>query len=455
MDGMKLLDRQRTYFRSGATKSVDFRIHQLETLKKMLTQHEQEFNQAVYNDFKKPELEMYATEIGILYNEISYVLKKLKKWTKPQKVSGSWVNFPSKNYTVAEPYGSVLIIAPWNYPVQLALLPVVGAIAAGNTVVIKPSELTPNTSRALKEIVGKWFKEEFVAVVEGGVETNKELLAQDFDYIFFTGSTRVGKLVMEAAAKNLTPVTLELGGKSPCIVDESADLETAARRIAWGKFVNAGQTCVAPDYLLVQSSIEKKFLENFENAVTEFYGNDPKKSPDYPRIVNEDHFNRLVGYLDDGKVFLGGDTDSNGSYISPTVLTDIRQGAEIMEEEIFGPILPVLTFDELPEAIDMIKSKPKPLALYLFTKKTEAENAVLEKCSFGGGAINDTLAHLGNHNLPFGGVGSSGMGAYHGKRSFETFSHTKSIMKKSFWLDIPFRYAPYEGKLKWIKRVLK
>ncbi|HBX67361.1 MAG TPA: aldehyde dehydrogenase family protein, partial [Balneolaceae bacterium] len=412
MDGMKLLDRQRTYFRSGATKSVDFRIHQLETLKKMLTQHEQEFNQAVYNDFKKPELEMYATEIGILYNEISYVLKKLKKWTKPQKVSGSWVNFPSKNYTVAEPYGSVLIIAPWNYPVQLALLPVVGAIAAGNTVVIKPSELTPNTSRALKEIVGKWFKEEFVAVVEGGVETNKELLAQDFDYIFFTGSTRVGKLVMEAAAKNLTPVTLELGGKSPCIVDESADLETAARRIAWGKFVNAGQTCVAPDYLLVQSSIEKKFLENFENAVTEFYGNDPKKSPDYPRIVNEDHFNRLVGYLDDGKVFLGGDTDSNGSYISPTVLTDIRQGAEIMEEEIFGPILPVLTFDELPEAIDMIKSKPKPLALYLFTKKTEAENAVLEKCSFGGGAINDTLAHLGNHNLPFGGVGSSGMGAY-------------------------------------------
>jgi acyl-CoA reductase-like NAD-dependent aldehyde dehydrogenase len=303
--------------------------------------------------------------------------------------------------------------------------------------------------------LGKWFKEEFVAVVEGGVETNQELLAQDFDYIFFTGSTRVGKIVMEAAAKNLTPVTLELGGKSPCIVDESADLETAARRIAWGKFVNAGQTCVAPDYLLLQSSIKKKFLEYFEKAVTDFYGENPKESPDYPRIVNEDHHKRLAGYLDDGKVFLGGDTDSKDCYISPTVLTNIREGAAIMEEEIFGPILPVLSYKELPEAIDMIQSKPKPLALYLFTKKKEAEKAVLEKCSFGGGAINDTLAHLGNHNLPFGGVGSSGMGAYHGKRSFETFSHIKSIMKKSFWLDIPFRYAPYEGKLKWVKRVLK
>jgi aldehyde dehydrogenase (NAD+) len=434
---------------------VNFRIHQLETLKKMLSEHEEDFNTAVHKDFKKPELEMYATELGIVHNEISYVLKKLKKWTKPQKVSGSWVNFPSKNYTISEPYGSVLIIAPWNYPVQLALLPLVGAIAAGNTIVIKPSEITSNTSKALKEIIQKWFKEEFVAVVEGGVEKNQELLAQDFDYIFFTGSTRVGKIVMEAAAKNLTPVTLELGGKSPCIVDESADLKTSARRIAWGKFVNAGQTCVAPDYLLLQSSIQKEFLEYFEEAVSEFYGENPKESPDFPRVVNQSHFERLIGYLEDGKIHLGGEADAADFFIAPTVLTDIEKDAKVMEEEIFGPILPVLTFEELPDAIDIINAKNKPLALYLFTNKKEAEEAVLEQCSFGGGAINDALAQLGNHHLPFGGVGSSGMGAYHGKQSFETFSHTKSIMKKPFFLDIPFRYAPYKGKLKWIKRILK
>ncbi|MEQ8524088.1 aldehyde dehydrogenase [Gracilimonas sp.] len=455
MDGKELLERQRTYFKSGATKSVEFRIHQLKTLKKLLKEHEDEFNQAVYKDFKKPELEMYATELGILHNEISYVLKKLKKWTKPQKVSGTLVNFPSKNYTVAEPYGSVLIIAPWNYPVQLALLPLVGAIAAGNTVVLKPSEITSHTSKAIKEILGKWFKEEFIAVVEGGVDTNQDLLAQDFDYIFFTGSTRVGQIVMEAAAKNLTPVTLELGGKSPCIVDETADLETAARRIAWGKFVNAGQTCVAPDYLLVQSGIRDQFLEYFKESIRDFYGVNPKLSPDYPRVVNESHFDRLNSYLEEGKIFCGGKTDRNELYIEPTVLVDIKKGGSVMEEEIFGPILPVLTYEELPEAVNIINSKSKPLSLYLFSKNKEAESMIIEKCSFGGGAINDVLAHLGNHHLPFGGVGSSGMGAYHGKQSFDTFSHTKSIMKKPFWLDIPFRYAPYKGKLKWIKRVLK
>ncbi|MGN8225283.1 aldehyde dehydrogenase [Gracilimonas sp. BCB1] len=455
MDGKEFLERQRTYFESGATKSVDFRIHQLQTLKKLLTQHEEEFMQAVYKDFKKPELETYATELGILHNEISYVLKNLKKWSKPQKISGVLANFPSKNYTVAEPYGSVLVIAPWNYPVQLALLPLVGAIAAGNTAVIKPSELTPHTSSAIKEILGKWFKEEFIAVAEGGVETNQDLLAQDFDYIFFTGSTRVGQIVMEAAAKNLTPVTLELGGKSPCIVDETADLRTAARRIAWGKFVNAGQTCVAPDYLLIQSKVKDKFLEHFKESIRDFYGVNPKLSPDYPRIVNEAHFDRLEGYLGDGKIFCGGKMDRRERYIEPTVLVDVKEGSGVMEEEIFGPILPVLTFEKLPDAIDIINSKNKPLALYLFSKDSDAEAKVIEKCSFGGGAINDVLAHLGNHHLPFGGVGKSGMGAYHGKYSFDTFSHTKSIMKKPFWLDIPFRYAPYKGKLKWVKRVLK
>ena len=455
MDEKELLERQQTYFKSGATKSVEFRIHQLQALKKLLKEHEDEFNQAVYRDFKKPEMEMYATELGILHSEISFVLKKLKKWTKPQKVSGSLVNFPSKNYTIAEPYGSVLIIAPWNYPVQLALLPMVGAIAAGNTVVIKPSEITSHTSKAIKEILGKWFKEEFIAVVEGGVETNQKLLEQDFDYIFFTGSTRVGRIVMEAAAKNLTPVTLELGGKSPCIVDETADLETTARRIAWGKFVNAGQTCVAPDYLLIQSSVKDKFLEYFKDSVRDFYGVNPKLSPDYPRVVNESHFDRLEEYLDEGTIFCGGKTDRQELYIEPTVLIDPDTESNVMKEEIFGPVLPVLTFEELSEAINIINAKSKPLSLYLFSKDSDAESVIIEKCSFGGGAINDVLAHLGNHHLPFGGVGNSGMGSYHGKQSFDTFSHTKSIMKKPFWLDIPFRYAPYKGKLKWIKRVLK
>lgn len=455
MDGKELLERQQTYFKSGATKSVEFRIHQLQTLKKLLKEHEDEFNQAVYKDFKKPELEMYATELGILHNEVSYVLKKLKKWVKPQKVSGTLVNFPSKNYTIAEPYGSVLIIAPWNYPVQLALLPLVGAIAAGNTVVLKPSEITSHTSKAIKDILGKWFKEEFIAVVEGGVETNQDLLAQDFDYIFFTGSTRVGQIVMEAAAKNLTPVTLELGGKSPCIIDETADLETAARRIAWGKFVNAGQTCVAPDYLLVHSRIKDQFLEHFKESIRDFYGVNPKLSPDYPRVVNTSHFDRLNSYLEEGEIFCGGKTDRQELYIEPTVLVDIKEGSRVMEEEIFGPVLPVLTYEKLPEAIEVVNSRSKPLSLYLFSKNKEAEAMIIEKCSFGGGAINDVLAHLGNHHLPFGGVGNSGIGAYHGKQSFDTFSHTKSIMKKPFWLDIPFRYAPYKGKLKWIKRVLK
>lgn len=455
MDAAQLLKRQKTYFKSGATKSVGFRIHQLETLKKLLNEHEEEFNKAVYEDFRKPEMETYATELGILHNEISYTIKKLKKWAKPQRVSQALVNFPSKNYTVAEPYGAVLIIAPWNYPIQLALLPMVGAIAAGNTVVVKPSEITSNTSAAIHRILGKWFKEEFVAVAEGGVETNKELLAQDFDYIFFTGSTRVGKIVMEAAAKNLTPVTLELGGKSPCIVDKTVDLKTAAKRIVWGKFLNAGQTCVAPDYVLIESSVKMKFLEYVKESIREFYGVNPKLSPDYPRIVNEDHFDRLKGYLDEGAIFSGGKFDREDCYLEPTVLTDIEANAKVMEEEIFGPILPVIPFEDIPEAVQFINARPKPLALYVFTKDTHTEEMIMNACSFGGGAVNDVVAHLGNHHLPFGGVGNSGMGVYHGKASFDTFSHTKSIMKKPLWLDVPFRYAPYKGKLKWIKKVLK
>ncbi|MBD3617327.1 MAG: aldehyde dehydrogenase [Gracilimonas sp.] len=454
MDAASLLERQKTYFKSGATKSVEFRIHQLETLKKLLIEHEEEWNDALYADFKKPVFETYATELGLLHQEISFTIKNLKKWAKPRRVSRDWVNFPSSNFVFKEPYGSVLIIAPWNYPIQLTLMPLIGAVAAGNTVVVKPSEITSNTSSVMNLIMSKWFKEEFIAVAEGGVEVTQDLLAQDFDYIFFTGSTRVGKIVMEAAAKNLTPVTLELGGKSPCIVDETADLKTAAKRIAWGKFLNAGQTCVAPDYLLLQASVQKEFLEYFKEIVREFYGVNPKISPDYTRVVNESHFNRLEGYLQDGHLYHGGRTDRSECYIEPTVLTEVKPGSKIMEEEIFGPILPVLTFEKVSEAIAVIQEKPKPLALYIFTTDSQTENLVLEKCSFGGGAVNDVVAHFGSHYLPLGGVGRSGMGAYHGKQSFETFSHSKGIMKKTFWADLPFRYPPYNGKLKWLKKIL-
>ncbi|MFP8489685.1 aldehyde dehydrogenase [Gracilimonas sp. Q87] len=455
MSAKGLLEKQRTYFRSGATKPVAFRIHQLETLKKILTEHEGELISAVYKDFKKPELEAYATEIGILHDEISYAIKKLRKWVKPNRVRGTLINFPSSNFTVAEPYGAVLIIAPWNYPIQLALLPMVGAIAAGNTVVIKPSELSPNTSAVLKNIADAWYKEEFVAVIEGGVEVNQDLLAQDFDYIFFTGSTRVGKIVMEAASKHLTPVTLELGGKSPCIVDGTAKIKTAGKRIAWGKFINAGQTCVAPDYLLVHSSVKDELLKELKKSISEFYGVNPKLSPDYARIINQDHFQRLRSYLEDVKVYYGGRYKEEECYLEPTIVTDIEKDAAVMEEEIFGPILPVIVFDSIADAMHIVNSKPKPLALYLFTENSTTERLVLKECSFGGGAVNDVVSYLGNRHLPFGGVGNSGMGVYHGKSSFDTFSHTKSIMRKPTWLDIPFRYAPYKGKLKWIKRILK
>lgn len=455
MDAEKLLERQKTYFKSGATKSVEFRIHQLQTLKKLLAEHEEELFEAVYADFKKPELETYATELGLLHHEINYTISNLKKWAKPKRVSWDLINFPSSNYIYKEPYGSVLIIGPWNYPIQLTLMPLIGAIAAGNTAILKPSEVTPHTSAVLGRIFEKWYKQEFIAVVEGGVDEAQKLLGQDFDHIFFTGSPKVGKIVMEAAAKNLTPVTLELGGKSPCIVDESANLKVAAKRIAWGKFLNAGQTCVAPDYLLLQSSIEKEFLGYFKETVRDFYGVNPKLSPDYPRVVNEDHFDRLIKYLKEGNIYSGGRTDKEECYIEPTVMTDIDLDGKLMNEEIFGPILPVLSFDTLPEAISIIQEKPKPLALYIFTNDAKAEELVIEKCSFGGGAVNDVVAQFASHHLPVGGVGKSGMGAYHGRHSFDTFSHSKSIIKKPLWLDVPFRYAPYKGKLKWIKKILK
>ncbi len=454
-DYSKILQDQKVYFRSGGTKPIQFRIEQLKTLKKLLKENEQELIDAVYSDFRKSPFETFGTEIGLILNEINYALKNIYRWVKPKSVPTALVNFPSKNYILKEPYGSVLIISPWNYPVQLCLLPLVGALAAGNTAVIKPSELTPNTSSVIDKLIKQYFKPEVVTTVLGGVDESQALLNLDFNYIFFTGSTKVGKIIMESASKRLIPVTLELGGKSPCIVDETANLEVTAKRIVWGKFVNAGQTCVAPDYLLVQDSIKDRLLEELKSSIVSLYGDDPSSSDDYPRIINDVHFNRLCSFLDNGIQISGGDTDDSTRYIAPTILSNITWDDPIMQDEIFGPILPVISFPNIDDAVEQALKTPRPLALYIFTNSSETERKILEQVPFGGGAINDTIAQFGNHHLSFGGVGASGFGSYHGKASFDSFSHQKSIMKKNFFLDIPIRYAPYDGKIKWLKTIFR
>lgn len=455
MDAKKLLERHHIYYQSKATRSVGFRLHQLETLQNLLQEHESEFFEALKKDFNKPEFETFGTELGLVLSEISHVKKHLKKWVKPTRVSSELINFPSRNRIISEPYGTVLIISPWNYPVLLSLLPLIGAIAAGNTVVLKPSEISAHTSALLSRLFKKWFKEEYLKIIEGGADVSQNLIAQKFDYIFFTGSPRVGKIIMETAAKNLVPVTLELGGKSPVIVDETADLKVAARRVAWGKLVNAGQTCVAPDYLLVQEDIKPRFLDHLKDAIIQMYGVNARLSPDFARIVNDAHFNRIQHYLKDGTIFYGGKSNAEERFIEPTILTDVDLNAPVMQEEIFGPVLPVIPYKDIYRAVELINSKEKPLALYLFTKNEKNEAVVMDECSFGGGAINDTIAHLGNRRLGIGGVGFSGMGSYHGKKSFDTFSHQKAVMKKPFWADIPVRYPPYNNKLNLIKRILR
>ncbi len=449
------LENQRDYFRTGATKSLSYRISQLEQLKALLKENEKELIDAVYSDFKKPAFETFGTEIGLIISEINYAIKHLEEWIKPVKVSTSLVNFPSQNFILKEPFGCVLIIAPWNYPIQLSLLPLVGALASGNTAIINPSELTPHTSELLEKLIGDYFEPNSVILFNGGVDVSSQLLELPFDYIFFTGSSRVGKIVMAKAAERLTPITLELGGKTPCIVDETADLEVTAKRIVWGKFVNAGQTCVAPDYLLVKESIKDELIEYLKSALVSLYGSNIKESPDYPRIITMDHFNRLVGFFEGEKIVFGGESDADTLYISPTILDEVTWDHELMKDEIFGPILPILTYSDLEDIVTQVRNAPRPLALYLFTSNDATEKFILENISFGGGAINDTIAQLGNHNLSFGGVGASGFGSYHGKASFDSFSHQKSIMKKSFLVDVPVRYAPYEGKMKWLKTIFR
>lgn len=449
-----VIQKQRLYFSKGETKELSFRISALEKLQKLIKTHEQDIMVALKEDLNKTEFDSYLTEIAVLIEEIKFTLKNIQKWAKPRKVKSSLSTFGSKSFIYPEPYGVTLIISPWNYPFQLAMAPLIGSIAAGNTAIIKPSELTPHTSALMANLIGEYFPEEYISVVEGGIEISDRLLAEKWDYIFFTGSVPVGRIIMQAAAKHLTPVTLELGGKSPAIVHEDANLTHAAKRLVWGKFVNAGQTCVAPDYTYVHSNIKELFITEVKKAIKDIYTSDPMETGNFTKIVSDKHFHRLTAFLNNGQLEYGGRTDTEKRMIEPTILNDISWSDPIMEDEIFGPILPILEYSDLDSIIMKIKDRPKPLALYLFTESDKVQEAVLKHISFGGGCINDTVLHLSSPHLPFGGVGDSGMGAYHGKGSFDIFSHEKSMLKQSTKFDLPFRY-PSEKALNTIKKLIK
>ncbi|UOG07491.1 aldehyde dehydrogenase [Bacillus altitudinis] len=437
------------------TPAVQDRIRLLNDLKAAIKHHEKDILQALAHDLHKSEQEAYTTEIGMVYEEINHTVKHLHKWAKPSRAKTPLTHIGSKSMIIKEPYGSVLIIAPWNYPFQLALSPLVGAISAGNAVTLKPSELTPHVSNVIGTIVESVFQEDLAAVVEGGVDVSTELLKLPFDYIFFTGSVAVGKVVMEAAAKHLTPVTLELGGKSPCIVMPDADIKLAAKRITFGKFTNAGQTCIAPDYLLVHESIKEDLLREMTTCIRDFYGDQPETNPHFGKNVSQRHFDRLSQFLSNGTIVTGGQRNEQELKIAPTILDHITWEDPVMQEEIFGPILPVITFDSLQEAADMIKARPKPLALYLFTTNKETEAYILDNLSFGGGCINDTLMHVATPYLPFGGVGESGIGRYHGKESFFTFTHEKSVLRQTNRFDFSFRYPNAKNGLDIVRKFLK
>jgi len=450
-----MLKKQKSFFEKGYTKDINFRIEALKKLKHNIKMNETNIFKALKIDLNKSEFETFITEIGIVYDEINGAIKNIKKWSKSKKVKTSITNFLASSYIYNEPYGVALIMAPWNYPFQLIMAPLVGAISAGNCVLLKPSELAVETEKIIVKIIKETFSDEYIGVVTGGVKESEALLKEKFDYIFYTGGINVGKIVMRAAAEHLTPMTLELGGKSPCIVDKDANIDLAARRIAWGKFLNAGQTCVAPDYLVVHRNIKEKLISSIENYIIEFFGENAFESEEYPRIINERHFKRLEGYLKEGKIISGGKTDISNLYIEPTIIEGINFKNRIMEEEIFGTIFPVIEFEGMDEVIDIIKNNPKPLALYYFSEDKEKQEFIIKNISFGGGCINDTIMHLSTSTLPFGGVGSSGMGSYHGRTSFETFSHKKSILKKSNLVDIKIRYAPFKGKINLARKLFK
>ncbi len=452
---MELVQRQKEYFLTGKTKDVKFRKACLVRFRESIKKHEQEIIDALHQDFKKPAFETVATEISVVLKELNLAIKDIWKWQMSKKVRPTLLNFPSSARVLYEPYGTTLVIAPWNYPFQLAMGPIIGAIAAGNTVVLKPSELTPKTSELIATIIETIFDAQHVAVVQGAKEVAQELLQQRWDYIFFTGSVPVGKIVYQAAAKHLSPVTLELGGKSPCIVDETAKIEQTARRIVWGKFVNAGQTCIAPDYILVHSSKKEDLLNALTRQIIKAYGENPKSSPDFARIINKKNFDRLSAMLAKDKIVTGGQTAKEELYIAPTVLDSVNLTDNVMQEEIFGPILPVLTYHTKQDIETIIHSMEKPLSAYVFSRKRSFKKWFQTSFSYGGGVVNDTLVHFINDHMGFGGVGHSGIGSYHGKQSFYTFSHAKSIVRRSTIIDLPVRYAPYKGKIGFLKSFTK
>ena len=444
MDIKELVKCQRAYFQTHATIDIDYRLSMLKKLKDTIKKCEPQIRDALKTDLGKSETESYMCEIGLTLSELSYQISHLKRWARPRTHRTGLANFHAHSFTVQEPYGCVLIMSPWNYPFMLCMEPLIGALAAGNCCIVKPSNYSPATSAVIAKILHEVFPEEYVAVVEGGRAENTELLNQRFDYIFFTGGVTVGKLVMEKASAHLTPVTLELGGKSPCIIDRTANLKIAAARLAFGKFLNCGQTCVAPDYVLIDRSVKDAFLPLLKEQITKMYGAQPLKNPNYGKIINRKHFERLLGLIEPDKIILGGDFDEAALRIGPTVLDNVTADAPVMQEEIFGPILPILTYDTPDEAQEFVTSREKPLAFYLFTNDKATEERFLKQVSFGGGCINDTIIHLATSEMGFGGVGNSGMGSYHGKKSFDTFSHEKSIVKKYCWLDMPMRYQPYK-----------
>ena len=453
MEIKDLVQEQRAYFATGKTKKVSWRMGALAALKKTIEKYEEEINQALQADLKKSGFETYMCETGMVLSELSFMLRHLRGYARPKRVLTPLAQFHAKSFVSPEPYGVVLVMSPWNYPFMLAMEPVIGAIAAGNCVIVKPSAYAPATSQVIEKIIAECFSPRFAAVVQGGRKENEALLEQRFDYIFFTGSVAVGKLVMEKASRYLTPVSLELGGKSPCIVDETANLKRAAARIVFGKFLNLGQTCVAPDYLFVQESVKEPLLEEIRRCITKQLGERPLENEHYGKIVNEKHFNRLLGLMKSGKIWMGGESRRETLQIAPTVLTEVRPSDPVMQEEIFGPLLPVLTFRDLREVISFVQGREKPLALYLFTRSRRTEQQILLHLSFGGGCINDTIIHLATSCMGFGGVGQSGMGSYHGKRSFQTFSHERSIVKKYNWLDLPIRYQPYTSWKEFLLRL--
>jgi aldehyde dehydrogenase (NAD+) len=439
----ELVGNQRTYFNTNVTKDIKLRIKTLRHLLHVLETNEELLYDAIYKDFKKSKFEVFETELGLLFSEIKLAINEIENWSRKKIVSTNLINIPASSYIISEPLGVSLVIGAWNYPYLLSLHPMISAIAAGNTVIIKPSEISANTSAIMAQIINSNFDAKHIHVVEGGIPESTKLLQQKFDKIFYTGSTAVGKIIYRAAAEHLTPVTLELGGKSPGFILDDSKIKITAQRLVWGKFLNAGQTCVAPDYLLIDEKIKDKLIAEIKLQITKIHGENPANSEALTRIINKHHFERLIDLIDPKKVIIGGQNNLDELYISPTIMDNITFEDKVMKDEIFGPILPIITFTDLDWAIEQVKNRPKPLALYVFTESTKIKNKILNEISFGGGAVNETLVHLGNHNLPFGGVGSSGTGNYHGKYGFDNFSHQKAIHDKPSWFEPSLKYPPY------------